>query len=294
MIAPILTSPAGSFARFTVENRIPAILEDLMGNHEFPREVENRLRALLDSIPDGHLELLDNTMPYDGEINSILRENEEYGWLGAPFLFIENYLYHRIAGICGYKSNRRDYFLYRKAADPGIWEEKFSRGLTALNRILKDPPGDSFREIVRLNLMGNRADLSQDASYYSTGAESEILIDHTDRIYPLLAGSSRIDIVLDNAGEELFFDLLLVHWLFSRSAVKKIHLHFKSMPYFVSDALMSDYRMLVEFLSENGETASLASALNEHETGGRLRLSHDRTSDGLHSGLSRSGVDVQR
>ncbi len=265
----LMTSEADSFARFTINRRLPAILKDLIANNEFTPEVEKELKELLNSIPSGTLAPMNTASPFGKDINAVLTEKPAYGWLNAPFLFLENYLYHKISELCGYFSNGSDYFRYKKDAEARIGLEKFSNHLKAFDSI------DSFSEICLLNLMGNKADLSQHPSHYSSRSAFELLIDHRDKAASKIAACSQVDIVLDNAGEELFFDLLLAYWLLSHTEVRKIKLHFKQMPYFVSDALISDYRFLLNILSEKKSAAFFVRDMNRFEEEGKLELSSD-------------------
>ncbi len=262
----LMTSEADSFARFTITRRLPAILNDLIANNQFLPEVEKGLNALLNSIPSGTLAPLHPAYPFAGDINATLAENPDYKWLNAPFLFLENYLYHKISELCGFFSNGFDYFRYKKDAEARIGLEKFSQYLENVDSI------SSFSEICLLNLMGNKADLSQHPSHYSARSAFELLIDHRDKAASKIDDCSQVDIVLDNAGEELFFDLLLAYWLLTHTAVSKIKLHFKQMPYFVSDALISDYRFLLDILLENKSAAFFVEAMNGFEKEGKLEL----------------------
>ncbi len=269
MADQIMTSKKGSFARFTITDRVPAILDDLIAHNRFSPETEKRLMELRASLPSGELAPLSSAYPFSRDINQVLAENSSYGWLNGPFLFLENYLYHRISDICGFYSNGFDYFLYRKESESRKGLNKFADSLKRLEKI------GTFSEICLMNLAGNKADLSQNSSYYSSDADFDLLIDHRSRAAAKLENCSSVDILLDNGGEELFFDLLLTHWLLKHKKAGRVKLHFKRMPYFVSDALISDYRFLLRILSEKKETARFAEDLNRYESGGMLALGDD-------------------
>lgn len=296
MCDKILTSKEGSFARFTILNRFPDILEDLMLNNRFSYEVKKSLAGLLESIPAGSLTPLSPDYPFASEINQTLAENPGYGWLEAPFLFIENYLYHKISDLCGFFTNAHDYFFYKKQAESLKGLEKFTSSLRTFDEV------SSFSEICMINLMGNKADLSQSSSHYSSETTSSLLIDHRAEVSRKIKECSRVDVVLDNAGEELFLDLLLAYWLLNRTAVQKVKLHFKQIPYFVSDALISDYRFLVNILTENPETAWFADSMKEFEEDRKLEPGDDpffssgkpfsQMPDDLSSELSKSDLII--
>ncbi len=262
----IMTSKEGSFARFTISDRVPGIVDNLISRNRFSTEVENRLNELYSSIPSGKLTPLASHYPFAEQINRSLAAHREYGWLNAPFLFLENYLYHKVAEICGFYDNGIDYFHYKKEAELQKGLDGVSRSLQAIDSI------DSFSEICLQNLMGNKADLSQNSSYYSSDSASELLIDHRKRASSRIHDCSRIDLVLDNAGEELVSDLLLAYWLLSHRGIGKIKLHFKQMPYFVSDALISDYRSLLNILSKREDTSWFARRMKSFEDEGKLEL----------------------
>jgi len=269
MADEITTGKEGSFARYTILNRVPDILKDLIAGNNLSREVEKGLGELLNSLTVGKLSPLDRDYPFAEMINRTLLEHPEYGWLNAPFLFLENYLYHRISETCGFFSNNRDYFRYKKEAEALKGRDRFTASLSNFESL------GSFSEICLLNLMGNKADLSQNASYYTPDASSELLIDHRDWAASLIEKASRVDIILDNAGEELFFDLLLAYWFLRRTGVRTVKLHFKSMPYFVSDALIPDFRFLLNLLAGDKETLWFADEMNRLEGEGRLELGAD-------------------
>ena len=55
---------------------------------------------------------------------------------------------------------------------------------------------------------------------------------------------------MDNAGFELFCDLLLMDFLCSSHVVKKVHFHVKSMPWYISDATTHDFLWMVDVMQK--------------------------------------------
>ena len=130
----------------------------------------------------------EDALLHSAEINQALIEKPGYGWLNAPFLFIENYLCHRISGLCGYFTNCHDYFFYRKEAESRKGLEKFTASLQNVDSI------SSLSGICMINLMGNKADLSQSSSYYSPDSTSSLLIDHRAKAASKINEGSRLDV----------------------------------------------------------------------------------------------------
>jgi len=82
--------------------------------------------------------------------------------------------------------------------------------------------------------------------------------------------------VLDNSGQELVCDLLLTWYLLAISPEKKIHLHAKKYPFYVSDAMLKDVMETISaFQNEkNGILARIGAELFGFQERGRLFL-HD-------------------
>lgn len=60
--------------------------------------------------------------------------------------------------------------------------------------------------------------------------------------------TTRIDIVLDNAGFELTADLVLADFLISSKLATEIHFHGKSIPWYVSDTTVRDFNWTIKQL----------------------------------------------
>ena len=104
--------------------------------------------------------------------------------------------------------------------------------------------------------------------YYNTfiyrSLHTNLLADHSNALWELLKMVSqpktdgsprRIDFVLDNMGLELVSDLCLAEWLLTAGMADTIHLHFKQLPWFVSDALKSDLHWTLKQIECSEDTA---------------------------------------
>lgn len=87
----------------------------------------------------------------------------------------------------------------------------------------------------------------------------------------------RFDIIVDNAGFELFTDLCLADYVISTKMVNVVVVHLKGHPVFVSDAMVKDVNYTVSVLCESSETAvqELGSRWRKYIDEGRMVLSYD-------------------
>lgn len=126
-----------------------------------------------------------------------------------------------------------------------------------------------FMEMCEICLWGNATDLSllTNLSYEDIqklqgsearkASEKNILVNDLEAAYMTLlaakkAGKSerRVDIVLDNAGFELFVDLILAGYLLSAGLATNVVLHPKNIPWFVSDVIPADFPALLSALAD--------------------------------------------
>jgi len=128
-----------------------------------------------------------------------------------------------------------------------------------------------FLETAEISLWGNATDLSLltsltyadiqtlQAPSARKAAESTILANDLPAAYDVLATAAaqrspardrRVDIVLDNAGFELFVDLLLAAHLLATGLASSVVLHPKSIPWFVSDVVPADFAALLNALAD--------------------------------------------
>ena len=79
----------------------------------------------------------------------------------------------------------------------------------------------------------------------------KILIDHSQRLARLVAESNRVDIILDNAGQELVCDLITVYHFLTSCNQENVHLHAKKYPIYVSDSTVKDVDMTIDALRDD-------------------------------------------
>lgn len=97
-----------------------------------------------------------------------------------------------------------------------------------------------------------------------------------DYIDSLPHSSTRIDILLDNAGFELVCDLALADFLLSSQRAAQVIVHAKTHPVFVSDVIEEDFHDTLDFLVLMGDASckALGIRLREHLVSERLVLRH--------------------
>ena len=89
-------------------------------------------------------------------------------------------------------------------------------------------------------------------------SENNILVNDISAAYFILKaaqkanprGQRRVDIVLDNAGFELFVDLILAGYLSAAGLATEVVLHAKGIPWFVSDVVPADFAALLGALAD--------------------------------------------
>lgn len=278
---PILCSEENSFARYTIANRLPAILQQIIENNNFSARINANLEQLQSEIFTGKI----RAIAVDGGLD--LEEWDHYiqpfknkNWFDMPFYFIEAYFYRRIL-------EATEYFQSGEESDPfAISKQEGLRShLNSIRNILKS--SQNLTGLLHGVLWGNRADLSlwkvrgSDCNSFDLDPQQDnILVDDTPRILERLAKMrrKRIDFIIDNAGFELTCDLLLCDRLLQEEIAETIILHLKADPIFVSDATITDVNHTLQVFAEDQfeEVRLLAHRLQNYLDYGSLILQSDR------------------
>jgi uncharacterized protein with ATP-grasp and redox domains len=201
-------------------------------------------------------------------------------WYNGPWLYIECYLYRRISALFALSKLWKGYDVFAKQKNDTFKSSK--RAVTELAGKLKEMDSSKstnlnaeqeaeanrllFLEMCDICLWGNATDLSLltsltfDDLQKLQGAEARkaseknILANDLPEAYEVLkklnTEERRVDIVLDNAGFELYVDLILATYLLSTKLATTIVLHPKNVPWFVSDVTPPDFSMLLNALSD--------------------------------------------
>lgn len=223
-------------------------------------------------------------IPDDGfsdEIKAYNKEIEDLGtpnWFDVPWLFSECYMYRRLSTFFILTKHWKNYDLFARqkmdtfrSSRPAVLElaskyKEFIQQLSANKEVTHNAQAEElmFTEMFEICLWGNATDLSllTNLTYEDIqklqgaearkAAEKNILVNDLPRAYQILKKAQaegkkerRVDIVLDNAGFELYVDLILAGYLLSSGLATHIVLRPKSIPWFVSDVLPSDFSALL-------------------------------------------------
>lgn len=264
---PLRAAELGTFTHHSVVERLPGIGRRILAENSFPASLCAALEALIAEIPHAPLRPLhDAHAPDAAGWARYLQPYLARNWLETPWFFVETYFYRRVMEALDYfgEGEFAGYDPYHLQKRTGL-----ETSLAALRPFAAHldgwlqagpPDQDTLAHLLRLVLWGNQADLSlwpagqgQPPGDQTLVADQDhLLIDHApaaaayllDRPTPL----PRLDLILDNAGLELLFDLFLAAFLLTAGLAEQVHLHLKSHPTFVSDALIADVHQAIEFL----------------------------------------------
>ncbi|GAB1314801.1 Hairy/enhancer-of-split with YRPW motif protein 2 [Madurella fahalii] len=209
-------------------------------------------------------------------------------WLKAPWLFTECYLFRRISTSFALSQHWKSYDVFARQkiktfrSSRAAVLELAARYKDLVTQMRSAQPHDAeadkllFAEMFEVCLWGNATDLSLltsltyediqklQGSEARRAAEKNILVNDLDKVYDHLVAARndnggsdapkkrdrRVDIVLDNAGFELYVDLVLAGYLLSSGLATTVVLHPKSIPWFVSDVLPADFASLLNALAD--------------------------------------------
>ena len=153
-----------------------------------------------------------------------------------------------------------------RSAGPGVYALALRLNDLIVSQKDAEAQQAGFLELAQVALWGNATDLSllQGLSHadiqalQKTGkaaqreAEHLILVNDLDKAWQHLQTlqGAQVSIVLDNAGFELYGDLLMADWLLSTPFCSKVVFHPKDIPWFVSDVLPTDIETTLDALAD--------------------------------------------
>ncbi|KAF4340144.1 DUF89 domain protein [Fusarium beomiforme] len=261
----------------------------------------NRLREEITT--DGQLWPLQDDGSADiAAYNQFLLDMGPLTWLDCPWLYGECYLYRRVQLLFSMSSCWKEYDVFKRPKNSSL--VKSQQGVQELasrfTQLISNPMqpaqllGDDaarlmFGEMTELALWGNATDLSLltnisleeiqklQGKAAIQKSQQNIVANDIEHVWHYLRSTQltqkirHIDIVLDNAGFELFADVLYAAYLIESGLGTSITLHAKCFPWFVSDALPEDMDFLLEYLRSTGLN-SLATKIKKYLELGSMRI----------------------
>lgn len=249
----IMTSEPGSFARNTIEERKPLIIDQILQDFDYTPSIRNELIQFKSELTGGLVKpLTEETSDreiWDKDIRPWLGKT----WLEIPWFLAETFFYRRILEIVHYFSPGpfQNQDPYKRLKDKELLDAVHI--FTQTNgSISSEQPYEMFKRVCFQAMWGNRGDLSN-LQVFDTdmGEQSEhIILDQSAAAYDLLKlKPSKIAYFMDNAGRELFFDLALIDYLLQSDLAETITLYLKNQPFFVSDVMPADLEKTLLVLS---------------------------------------------
>lgn len=303
---PLMTGEPASFARDTMTRRIPAILSQVMADHEasYPPEIKAALQTLHHELTANQaIAPLETIAPDQAAWHTAWQEQRGRGWLDIPWYFAEAFFYRRLVEAANYFGGRGqqlqpwvgfDPFLPRKQEE--LQSDTPWQLLAAALAHAADDPVERFRALLHYAVWGNRVDLSYSQVAAASGRQiaveqeqANLLVDDTEAVAGYLRPGSRgageqgrvgafsqarVDFICDNAGTELLLDLALADFLLRFEWAGQVSLHVKAHPTFVSDTTLADVDMSLAAIRRQGgaELPGLAARLSAQRLRGQLQV----------------------
>lgn len=245
-------------------------MDEVAARPDWDAGVRERLTVLRQSLPNGAIptELLPRELDPEFFVGSGL-EGALGSWSELPFFEAETVFHFALLGVVGYREESPCdpfYELKREglhASEPNA-VTLFREAAEGL-----DSPREQLEVLLHASLWGNIHDLSQ---FHAHGHAQTMLADDSRAAVDLLLAAERVDIVLDNVGGELLADLALTDTLIQQG--KRVRLHHKPRPFFVSDATRRDCLQTIRLLAEHkdGSVRAAGIRLQDASSSGDLTL----------------------
>ncbi len=279
----IHTSDPGSFAHNTLKKRVPDILRQVVDVNDFPAPVRSNLESLWEELVYGRIRLLQEATADRAFWDAVTKPFVGRSWLDVPWFWAEAYFYRRILEATRYfhsgPTHLQDPFQPIKDQE---WHPQAAPH--TVDHLLAGLPADSGERFLRLfhaALWGNRVDLSYNVAGHlgSSGSRQaerhNLLVDDSESVWQhVRRGLDTLIYITDNAGTELLLDMALAHDCLQQGLVRRVILHVKPQPYFVSDAMPKDVDDALRALAQGGEQAQrLGVEIRQLQHNGSLQIS---------------------
>ncbi len=277
----LMTSEPGSFARATIADRKPKIIQQVIQDHTYPPAIVTDLQAFSAEISGKEPTPLHEQAADVPFWNRAMSIHSGRSWLELPWYFAETFFYRRLLECVRYLQPGE-----WQSVDPfaGQKEKQIDADILHLAAIWNQfdglPPDVEFEALLHSCLWGNRTDLSNFTIKVKAAQglaarheEENIVINHTAQVYKRLNGGvGQVDFINDNAGTDSLFDLALADFLLRQNWAKRIVFNLKDRPFFVSDAMIQDIRHSIDLMIEQPALRGLGERLAAYLRDGRFTL----------------------
>ena len=282
-----------SYAFYTMSERVPVIITNIIdqltrekekiieqygevSRHELKQCIGGISRLKYELQTDKPMTEIPGDESDQYEWNRLLKEIEpNNSYFSAVWLYAECYIYRRLKSIFAETQTLKDfdYFENSKKLELKNSMATITHVIKSVNEFNATGPSQEqvmvfFRNLLKVNLWGNRNDLSITLGKEIEQANShpiedvelfnkELLVDQTQDIWDCLSvkkESKTVDIVNDNSGYELLCDFVLSDFIIHHKLAKKIRFRVKAIPWFISDVLPADFYYTISELKNQKET----------------------------------------
>lgn len=256
-----------AFAAFTITTRFPAILDKILADNQYPASIVKRVLCLREEIPGGTIRPIADAGTDTESWSEWMAPFMGQNWLEAPFLEVEIYFYRRILEALDYfgTDEPKDPFLPQKLENLQDYEASII-SLSSLRETMTSANIQSDLPALLLgNLWGNRADLSLlpearmalGTDLLAAGTQSLVVNDLDSIVHFFTLQASpfpRIDFINDNSGVELVGDLILAEYFLTNNLTDQVRFQLKTRPFYVSDAMIADVRMTIQWMVDHPQS----------------------------------------
>ncbi|XP_055628094.1 damage-control phosphatase ARMT1-like [Toxorhynchites rutilus septentrionalis] len=299
--APLKAQYKQGMAFYTMRTRLPIILTQVIDQlskdkeqivQHFGEDAREELKQAIGEISKLKYELQTDkefapitTTLGDGQLwnDFIVSLREENSYYSACWLYAETYMYRRLNHIFENTQTLKslDYFQQQKHKALTDSNEAICAVLLAIEHFNSEKSskteaeiGDFFRKLLKLNLWGNRCDLSitagqavkQDGDPLALLEiwDNCIVCDHSAAIWECVQGvrgnpsAATIDIINDNSGYELFTDLCLADFIIEHGLASRVNFNVKAIPWYISDVTPKDMKWTLDTLEASESSVVVA------------------------------------
>ncbi|KAH8238692.1 hypothetical protein KR038_001839 [Drosophila bunnanda] len=253
---PDIVNQCGDYAHFDLKRTVwslDVLREDMVANKEF--------EIFRVKTPD--------TESWNEFLNALPDDKNQ--WFSALWLHADCYMYRRIWSIFQRSETLVDYDYFGE--QKMLAAKQATQPMKSILESTKDlkRSKENFLRLLRLSLWGTRNVWMSGGGLNDMLAEfeSNLLADQSAAVWRDLRRAYDpvyVDIVTDNAGFELFTDLVLGDYIIRSRLAQRVRFHVKAIPWFIMDATHNDFQWLLDFFRthEHPELQAFASKIHKH------------------------------